>query len=303
MPAHYYATATGDASAAIHDPVEFGGDLEAPMSDPPWVPLSRRGNPPAEAEVPDEGIPPQLAEPLWRWIKQWVSNPEEILLAFRIAQAHADDPWSDLADEVFQDDQLFLDVIDFVLGRIPIPHLERPSAVKRLRWLLERGGSAWRVADDGRALERRIDPTVAEAVRRATVHGTSAAEHLTAAWRAVYGRQPDPGKAYGEAIKAVEAAAIPIVEPRNTRATLGTVLGTLKAQSDNWELAILRPDRTASDAKPLVAMIELLRQGQSDRHGGSLPTVPISAQAAPMAVHLSATLVHWFSSGAVGRKS
>ena len=116
-------------------------------------------------------------------------------------------------------------------------------------------------------------------------------------------RQPDPGKAYGEAIKAVEAAAIPIVEPNNTRATLGTVLGTLKAQPANWELAILGPDRAASDAKPLVPMIELLWHGQSDRRGGSLPTVPISVQAAPMAVRLAATLVHWFSSGSVRRRS
>lgn len=270
------------------------------MSDPPWVPLSQRGNPPAEAEAPYEGIPEHLAEPLWRWIDLWVSDPEEILLAFRIAQASANDPSNDLSDAVFQNEALFLDVIDFGVSIRPPG---RSAAVKRLRWLLEHGGSAWRVADDDRALERRIDPTVAEAVSRATVRGTSAAEYLATAWRAAYGRQPDPGKAYGEAIKAVEAAAIPIVEPNNAKATLGMVLETLKAQTGNWELAILRPDRTANDAKPLVAMIELLWQGQSDRHGGSLPTVPIPAQAAPMAVHLAATLVHWFSSGAVRSKS
>jgi hypothetical protein len=272
------------------------------MSDPPWVPLSERDNPPSETKVAYEGVPGHLAEPLWRWIELWVSDPEEILLVFRIAQASAADPQNDLSDAVFQDEELFLDVIDFVLGQVPIRPLERSAAVNRLRWLLERGGSAWRVADDGQALERRIDPTVAEAVSRASVRVTSAAEHPRTAWRAAYGRQPDPGKAYGEATKAVEAAAIPIVEPRNTKATLGTVLGTLKAQPDNWELSILRPDRTVNDAKPLVAMIELLWQGQSDRHGGSLPTVPISALAAPMAVHLSATLVHWFSSGAVRSK-
>jgi hypothetical protein len=129
------------------------------MSDPPWVPLGRRTNPPAEAEVLYEGIPEHLAEPLWRWIELWVSDPGEILLALRPGQGSADDPWSDLTDAAFQDEGLFLDVI------------------------------------------------------------------------------------------------------------------------------------------------ELLWQGQSDRHGGSAPTVPIPAQVAPMAVHLAATLGHWFSSGAVRNKS
>jgi hypothetical protein len=40
----------------------------------------------------------------------------------------------------------------------------------------------------------------------------------------------DPGKAHAEGIKAVEAAAIPIAEPNHARATLRSVLGTLKAR-------------------------------------------------------------------------
>jgi hypothetical protein len=143
---------------------------------------------------------------------------------------------------------------------------------------LDRGGSAWRVADDGRALERRIDSTVAESVRHAAVQSSSAGKHLTTAWRATYGCQPDPGKAYGEAIKAV-------------------------ARPSDWELAMLGPDRTPCGPESVVAMIELLWQGRSDRHAGNLPTVPIPAAAALMAVHLAATLVHWFSTGAIHKKS
>jgi hypothetical protein len=273
------------------------------MSYPPWVPLSQRGNPPAEAEVPYEGVPEHLATPLWRWVRHWERNPEEILLALRIPQEGAVyNPWNDLGDAAFGDESLFLDIIDFMLGQDRISSTKQPSAVKRLRWLLDRGGSSWRVADDGRALERRIDPTVVETARSATTPGTSTGEHLATAWRAAYGRQPDPGKAYAEAIKAVEAAAVPIVEPNHARATLGSVLGTLKAGQADWELAILGPDRTRCDAEVVVAMLELLWRGQSDRHAGNVPTVAISAEAALMAVHLAATLVHWFNTGAIRRK-
>jgi hypothetical protein len=274
------------------------------MSDPLWIPLSRRGKPPAQVEAPYEGIPEHLATPLWRWVGHWERNPEEILLALRIPQEGATyNPWNDLGDAVFQDESSFLDVIDFVLSRDRISRTKQSSAVKRLHWLLDRGGSAWRVADDGRALERRIDPTVVEGMRRATMRGTNAGEHLATAWRAPYGRQPTPGKAYAEAIELVEAAAIPIVEPNHARATLGTLLGALKAHQSDWELAILDPHCTARDAEVLVEMMELPWQGQSDRHAGSLPTVPIPADAASMAVHLAAALVHWFNTGAIRRKS
>jgi hypothetical protein len=168
---------------------------------------------------------------------------------------------------------------------------------------LDHGGSAWRVADDGRGLERRIDSTAVTSVRHAASNSSIASEHLTTAWRAAYGRQPDPGKAYGEAIKAVEAAAIPVVKPKHARATLGTVLGALNARPSDWELAMLGPERTPCGPEPVVAMIELLWQGQSDRHAGNLPTVPTPAAAAIMAVHLAATLVHWFSTGAIRKKS
>jgi hypothetical protein len=51
--------------------------------------------------------------------------------------------------------------------------------------------------------------------------GDKAAQHLTLAWKAVYGRQPDPGKGYGDAIKAMEVATIPVVCPGNPQANSG----------------------------------------------------------------------------------
>ena len=49
----------------------------------------------------------------------------------------------------------------------------------------------------------------------------------------------------------------------------------------------------------IVAMISLLWDNQSSRHGGVLPTRDELPEEARAAVHLAAVLVQWFSSGAV----
>jgi hypothetical protein len=48
-------------------------------------------------------------------------------------------------------------------------------------------------------------------------------------------------------------------------------------------------------------MLEALWVGQSDRHGGNLPPVPVTTEAAQAAVLMATTLVQWFQSGAVRR--
>jgi hypothetical protein len=72
--------------------------------------------------------------------------------------------------------------------------------------------------------------------------GDKAAQHLTLAWNAVDGRQPDPGKGYGEAIKAMEVATIPVVFPGNLRAKLGRVINHLWAsQASGQSISSIRP--------------------------------------------------------------
>jgi hypothetical protein len=100
--------------------------------------------------------------------------------------------------------------------------------------------------------------------------------------------------------KAVEAAAIPVVSPANAKATLGTVIRDLENQQARWRLAVAAPSGTDPIA-PLLGMLRLLWQGQTDRHGSGGPTVAPSAEAAAAAVHLAATLVQWFRAGVVSR--
>jgi hypothetical protein len=91
-----------------------------------------------------------------------------------------------------------------------------------------------------------------------------------------------------------------VVSPANTRATLGTVIRDLENQQQQWQLAIIVPTGTAS-ITPLIGMLRLLWQGQTDRHGNPGPTIAPSSEAAVAAVHLAATLVQWFQAGMVGR--
>jgi len=201
-----------------------------------------------------------------------------------------------------------LDVVDLALTMTdPPPGPRSPSGLHpapawvALERILVAGSSVWRVASDHRSLERRLEPTVTKAAAEAAPSHTDSARHLAEAWRAVYGRRPDSSKAYSESIKAVEAAAIPVVVPNQAAATLGHVLGQLRANATGWELAILGPGptRATSDAGALVAMLELLLIGHCDRHA---PTTPVPPDAAPMALHLAATLVQWFASGAVRKR-
>jgi hypothetical protein len=89
-----------------------------------------------------------------------------------------------------------------------------------------------------------------------------------------------------------------VVQPRHDKATLGTMLGELKASSAKFMLAI--PGRTGTgDIAPLIGMMQMLWDGQSSRHGSQTPTRPETLPEAQMAVHLAVTLVMWFCSGAV----
>jgi hypothetical protein len=267
-----------------------------------WRPLSERDEPATE-ETLYEGVPPHLAGPLSSWIARNIGNNTAVLIALRLRLDLQEIQSINLSNSdkirMFAegDARLHLNVLDAALFLL---HGSDPMSVADLESALEAGGSAWRVASDGRSLERRVDETVRMAAKTAAAPGTSAATHLAAAWQAIYGRSPNPSRAFSESIKAVEAAAIPVVSPANAKATLGTVIRDLENQQARWRLAVAAPSGTDPIA-PLLGMLRLLWQGQTDRHGSGGPTVAPSAEAAAAAVHLAATLVQWFRAGVVSR--
>jgi hypothetical protein len=128
-----------------------------------------------------------------------------------------------------------------------------------------------------------------------------AGRHLASAWHDVYKRDPAASEGYREAVRVVEVAAIPIVIPNDSGATLEKVIPALRNASNKWRI-VLTP--SGSDPVETVAhMCELLWKSQWDRHGVSDESVPlnVSLPEAQAAVHLASTLVQWFTSGAVMR--
>jgi hypothetical protein len=104
--------------------------------------------------------------------------------------------------------------------------------------------------------------------------------------------------AYSLAIKAVESAAHAVIEPNNKKATLGTMLGILRSKPNLFEIAIPGKDGIAT----VTAMMTLLWEGQTSRHGRREPAVEESFESAEMAAHIASVLVLWFSTGMVRRR-
>ena len=297
------------------------------MSDVGWLPLSERlGVVPVSLSRPEE-VPAALEGPLSEWVYDTLyevlseSEPwaigwtlvKRVSLRLNILLPHRVHDSDEVAREFAYrtDIGVLTDVVDVILDVMAASEGDHNSmksmGEKRraeLRGLLDDARSALRVKADGRGLERRAD-VMAEAAfgeavdsAEAASDAGSAAEHLRAAWGCVHALSPDPGKAYAEAIKAVEAAAHAVLEPERPKATLGTMLRKLRANRERFSLAIGGPDGRG-DAGPLLESASLLWEGQSSRHGSSRPTRPETLDEARMAVHLAVMLVQWFTSGAV----
>jgi hypothetical protein len=292
-------------------PVSIGGVRWTTVTNTsvPWVPLSQRGSGQPTVQALVEGVPDWLHRHLVIWMYRNLQSWQGPVLALR----HD----SDLKDEARQvmvrirtslqpwtmsaDDPQFLDAVDATLHCASwLPDYDDDPGIE-LERLLVAAGSAWRVSDRFRGLERRVDRTVSRAVEEATAVPI-AGDHLAIAWEAAYGRNPDPDKAYDEAVLAVEALACPLVCLNSTVPTLGTVIRDLRAQAAKWELAV-GDTRTngAATVGPMLAMLEMLWYGQS-RHAGSANSRRQTQVEGESAVHLAATLVQWLGNGVLRRK-
>ena len=109
---------------------------------------------------------------------------------------------------------------------------------------------------------------------------------------------PDFGKAYSGFIKAVEAAAYGMIEPNNSKATLGTMLGHMRSYPNHFCPLLPAPGIAPA---AVIGMMTALWEGQTSRHGGQQPTRPETSQEAYAAAHLAVVLVQWFRSGTVRR--
>src|SRR5690242_9027153 len=101
-------------------------------------------------------------------------------------------------------------------------------------------------------------------------------------------------------IRAVESAAVPVVTPKDKKATLGTIIGQMKNQG---ALYTTGGTSSANDGvSAVVGMMTMLWEQQTDRHGAN-PTIPATQERVEMLLPVAAALVHMFSTGAVRRRT
>ena len=124
---------------------------------------------------------------------------------------------------------MLLDITDYLLHEEHSNHRRT-----ELYNILDLAGSVWRVGDPGDHLERRVPMELTQTYQAAITADDLISEHLTSAWQAAWGRNPNASEAYQEAVKAIEAALIPIVAPKHPKPTLGTVITVLQAKPGKW---------------------------------------------------------------------
>lgn len=281
------------------------------MTDEPWRPLfSESGDAAAQYDALSEGVPPWLMSSLANWIQGQVidGTREQSYVALRrierelrwqmdwtIVQSHGS---MTALLKVARTHEALLTVADYLVASTRSPNA--PAVLGRL---LTQAGSAWTVGErHGRpGLTRRV-PEGVQASASAAFDLGNAGVLLRQAWSAIFGLHPNPSEAYRLAIKAVEAAAIPVVSPTNPRATLGTVIKQMEDQG-TWSLPFDREHEQAPSSAVLVALLRMLWAGQHDRHAGAEDEpLTVSQPAAEAAVVAAVTLVQWFTSGAVARR-
>lgn len=270
-----------------------------------WRPLSRRFGP-DEEEVLAEGVPPWLVSSLTTWLDEQFNIPSRhalVLAAVRLLRwpigGSEQTLWLTFRQRWAQPEDL-LDLVDFVLSCSS----PAPPDVERLEAYLRQAGSAWTVSvvdfdEEGGRLVRRLPVDVGERVDTLAAVADRTGDYLRSAKGHLYGRNPSPSDAYRDAVRAVEAAAKPVVSPKAALATLGTVKATIRDAPDGKFRFSMQPRRGTDSKTTVVAMLELLYAGQHDRHGDPAAPASVSQEEAEAAFHLALTLVHWFRSGAI----
>jgi hypothetical protein len=263
------------------------------MADERWRPLrAREGAKAAQHDVLLDGVPPWLQQALIAWLDEYLLREEDhygntppsdgALQAVEVnvrIEPGLDWRWGapsardSLVERCKADPDLFLSVLDFallVVGR------RNSKATDHLDALLAAGGSAWCVAPDRRALVRRVLPEAASSAAIIIETGSRAGAHIAEAWREAFGRQPHPGTAYREAVRAVEAAVCPVVIPMNAKPTLGKAIAAFRdAPQGKFECVFPGTESGASPLQAVRELMELVWTNQHDRHAAIESDAPL----------------------------
>lgn len=200
----------------------------------------------------------------------------------------------ELMSRLVQDHELLLNALDSALAT-----RRYGTAVEELTTMLDEARSVYTVGVDENGeyeLQFRQPIELTELVEAATSGTDSASHHLRQAWSLAFGREPEPTAACDEAVRAIEAAAKPVVTPSDSQATLGKMIPAMRDAPHKWTT-----DSNASDdIDTAIAMMDLVWRGYR-RHGDPEEPAEATVETAQMLVQSAALLVHWFLSGHVRR--
>jgi hypothetical protein len=269
------------------------------------------------------GVPAWMRESLWEWLRKeignrknssdgfyWDPNVTKIREIERICRI--DTRWegrgSDysrrlegqemLRGALYANASAFLTAVDLEVSRA------NESSREILELVLSDSASEWRVGDlDGRpALVKRIDETVQQAAEDLARQGTRAGKLLADAWRHAFSMHRDPSASYRCSVRAIEAAAGPVLTPADPRPSLGKMNVALRDGMGKWSFAFT-VDSGVDPKNVLLEMMQLIWTNEYSRHVDADPDVPlhVSQGEAESAVVLALTLVNWFVSGAIRR--
>lgn len=256
-----------------------------------------------------EQIPEILRPPLLAWAARQVTDyngsvtemrGHELQSALRVPLEldRYSDPQSVVGQFESHGDRELLFLVDYLLSEIDEDPFVEPAAIEDLRWHMDQTRSALTIAGRNRVyrLAHRLPDGVEDLlVASATEANATAGAHLRNAIREATTLDGRPSTVMSEDIRAVEAAAGPVVTPKDQRFQLSRIVSHLKAIS-GWSIILQRRDDNVPDHQAiLIGMLETLAFAQRDRHSGTPPT----SEEALAHMMLTSTVVGWFSTGAV----
>jgi hypothetical protein len=184
--------------------------------------------------------------------------------------------------------------------------LDRNTADQIQRVLMEAGSifEVRTIATPGgqkRALERRVSPELA--ALEETAGDQRVRRELAEARRAIFGPGPDFTKGLHHCVKAVEVAGLGIVEPNNSKATLGSMAGQLKNTPTAY--AVTARSESGATVSTVEAMCRLLWDTERVHRHGTPETrapAPPTQKEAEGAYALAVVLCDWFGRGVIARQ-
>jgi hypothetical protein len=285
----------------------------------PWIPFDADEQEIEELYVIRDGIPATLKPALLSWIIDRLplvpySNGHTTPQAIHMLQAALRIDFGLGAKETLVREEL-VELLDAMGDRTVIRTVDFmasafsydsrygyiPPEIEELTLHFDLASSAFeihRTEDLDYRIRRRLPEGVEASIQEAINLQPMAGRHLANSWKSAFALDPNESFAMSEAIRAVEAASGPVVIPKDRKPTLGKVVNAIRDQ-EGWTLVLSANDGYPDHKDVLVGMLETLAKAQTDRHSGDKPT-PLEAQAH---AQLAATLVHWFSAGAVIRRT